>query len=141
MADAVVTNVIANTAEHYVVHLASVSDGTGESAVVKVDKSALVAKDGAEPASLDILKAKWNCDGMAVRLLWDHTTDDLAMVLSGSGEADFSPSGAPRNVLSSSAGLADPRSAGATGDLLLTTSGHTSGDTYNVTLWLHKNPD
>jgi hypothetical protein len=37
------------------------------------------------------------------------------------------------------AGLKDPRSAGGTGDILLTTAGTTSGQTYDITLWLRKN--
>lgn len=141
MADAVAVRVIDNTPDYYVVHCTNVSDGTGEADVVKIDKSTLVAADGAEPASLDILKCKWNCDGMAVRVEWDHTTDDLALALSGVGEVDFTRTGAPQNIISASQGLKDPRSAGGAGDILFTTVGHTSGDTYNVTLWLRKNPD
>ncbi len=139
MADAVATRLIGESATHYVVHLTNISDGTGESAVAKVDKSTLKAADGAEPASLDIEKIKWNCDGMAVKILFDHTTDDLAMALSGNGEVDFSK--APESAGSVKGLLRDPRSAGDTGDILLTTVGHTSGDTYNITMWLRKQSD
>lgn len=141
MADAVATSVIANTPTHYVAHFTNISDGTGESAVVKVDKSALVASDGAEPASLEIEKVVWACDGMAVRIYWDHTTDDLALALSGSGSLDFKGKPGDVSPLSHSKGLQDPRSAGDTGDILFTTSGHAAGDTYNVTLWLRKSAD
>lgn len=136
MSDAAVVNVIGQTAEHYVVHLASVSDGSGEAAVVKVDKSTLVAADGAEPASLDIERIQWNCDGMQARILWDHDTDDLAFVCSGFGELDFR--GRDLDLVPKDCRLKDPRSTGGAGDILLTTSGHTSGDTYNITLWLRK---
>lgn len=139
MADAVAVRTIGQTKHHIVVHLTNISDGTGESAVVKVDKSTLVASDGAEPASLDIDKVVWNCDGMAVRLLWDHTTDDLALALSGSGSVDFRSG--DFDLVPADSRLKDPRSAGDTGDILLTTVGHTSGDTYNITLWLRKLPD
>lgn len=140
MADAVATNVISNTPDYYVVHFTNISDGTGESAVVKVDKSGLLASDGAEPASLDILKIQWNCDGMAVRVLWDHTTDDLALALSGVGSIDFTATGAPQGIIRYTEGIKDPRSAGGAGDILFTTVGHTSGDTYNITMWIRKNP-
>lgn len=140
MADAVTTRVIANTASRYIVHLTSISDGTGESAVVKVDKSTLLATDGAEPASLDIEQVRWNIQGItSVRFLWDHTTDDVALVLSGSGYDDFRvPGGAPERV--NVGALADPRSAGDTGDILLTTQGAAANGTYDITLVLFKNP-
>lgn len=141
MADAVTARVIANTASRYIVHLTNISDGTGEAAVIKADKSTLLATDGAEPASLDIEQVRWNIQGMtSVRILWDHTTDDLALVLSGSGYDDFRvPNGAPERL--NVGALADPRSSGDTGDILLTTNGHVSGGSYDITLVLFKNPN
>jgi hypothetical protein len=139
MADAVTTKVIQQTAHIYVAHFTNISDGTGESAVVKVDKSALTnASDGAEAGSVDIERIAWTCDGMTVRVLWDHDTDDLAFVCSGTGMVDFTHSNDP--VLMNTSGLLDPRSTGGTGDILFTTNGHTAGDTYSITLWLRKNP-
>ena len=139
MADAVKVSVIADTPTHYVVHCTNISDGTGETAVVKVDKSAIaVALDGAEADSLDIDRVVWCCYGMQVRILWDHTTDDLALALSGSGVLNFKGHRGDIDLVTT-AGLKDPRSTGGTGDILFTTSGHSSGDTYNVTLWLRKN--
>lgn len=137
MADAVTTNTITNGYDKLCVHLTNISDGTGESAVVKVDKSTFLARDGAEPASMDIEQIRWNIQGFtSVRLLWDHTTDDVAMLLNGNGYEDFrgDTERAPK-------GLADPRSSGGTGDILLTTAGAVSGATYDITLWLKKSPD
>ena len=139
MADAVAVRVVGQTQQHIVVHLTNASDGTGEAAVIKVDKSTLLAPDGAEPASLDIDKVVWCCDGMQARLLWDHTTDDLALALSGSGSLDFRSG--DLDSVPGNCRLKDPRSAGGAGDILLTTVGHTSGDTYNITLWLRKASD
>lgn len=142
MADAVATRVLVDNKTHYVAHFTNISDGTGESAVVKVDRSAIaVASDGAEAATLTIEKVVWCCDGMAVRVLFDHTTDDLALALSGSGSLDFKGKPGDVDALARLLGLVDPNSAGGTGDVLFTTTGHSSGDTYNVTLWLRKNPD
>lgn len=150
MADAVTTNVIKNSATHYIVHLTNISDGTGESAVIKVDKSALLASDGAEPASLDIDQVRWSVQGFAsVRILWDHTTDDVALVLAGNGYDTFRHISGndvlPVNSFANgstdnSEGLLDPRSAGGTGDILLTTNGGSSSSSYDITLWLRKNP-
>jgi len=141
MADTVAVHKLAETATHYVVHLTNISDGTGEAAVAKVDKSTLLASDGAEPASLDIEKVIWNCDGMAARILWDHTTDSFAFALSGSGAMDFRSGEHGLNTVPAPGLLADPRAAGDTGDILLTTTGHTAGDTYNIILVLRKQPD
>lgn len=140
MADAVTTNVIIQTPTHYIVHLTNISDGTGESAVVKVDKSAIaVATDGAEADSLDIDQVRWAIQGFtSVRILWDHTTDDVALVLCGSGYDDFRGRYGDVNGFSQTSGLKDPRSSGGTGDILLTTNGGSSGATYDITLWLRK---
>lgn len=140
MADAVTSNVVAETATHYVVHLTCISDGTGETGVVKADKSAIaVASDGAEANSLDIEQVRWAVQGFtSVRLLWDHTTDDVAMCLTGSGYEDFRGMGAV-NGLQNLPGLKDPRSTGGTGDILLTSVGAISGATYDITLILRKN--
>lgn len=135
MADAVTSIVLSNGQVYYGIHLTNISDGTGESAVVKVDKSTLLASDGAEPASLDIVSARWAIQGFtSVRILWDHTTDDTALALSGSGYDDFTGFDAD----STPKGLADPRSSGGTGDILLTTAGAAANATYDITLWLKK---
>lgn len=137
MADTVTSSVV-ESFNGLMVHLTGVSDGTGESNVIKVDKSAYLASDGAEPASLDIEQVRWNIQGFTyIKLAWDHTTDDTALVLSGSGYDDFSGNGGD---VTNPKGLPDPRSAGGTGDLLLTSVGATSGDTYDITLWLRKSP-
>lgn len=137
MADAVTNRTISDSADEIIVHLTNISDATGESAVVKIDKSTLTTTDGAEPNSLDILEVRWNIQGFtSVRILWDHTTDDTALVLSGSGYDDFRGSG--YNVALK--GLADPRSSGDTGDILLTTAGAFSGATYDITLRCRKSP-
>ncbi len=138
MADAVTARVVLNTTYRYIVHLTNVSDGTGESAVIKADKSALVAPDGSEPASLDIEWVRWNVQGFtSVRLLWDHDTDDAALVLSGSGYDDFQGRIDPTDY-NEGASVKDPRTAGGTGDILLTTAGNVSGATYDITLGLRK---
>lgn len=126
MADTVDTIVVFSGTRRRVVRLLNLSDGTGETGVIKVDKSALIGPNGKEPTKLVIEKIEYAVDGMSVRLYWDHTTDDEIAVLTGAGFFDWTDSG----------GLVDPGSAGDTGDILLTTVGHTAGDSYNITLWL-----
>lgn len=137
MADTVASHVLLDSPTHYVVHLVGVSDATGEAAVIKADKSTLaLATDGLEADALDIQMARWTIQGYSsIRLLWDHTTDDLAMALAGSGFEDF---GAKVGNFGSLVGLKDPISAGGTGDILLTSVGAVLNATYDITLWLRK---
>jgi len=138
MADAVTTVVVTESPERRVVHLTNISDGTGESAVVKVDISALTAEDGGVPSSLDIEQVRWSIQGFSsVRILWGTTSAVVALALSGSGYDDFRGDG----YTSAKRGLQDPRTATGERDILLTTAGAVSGATYDITLHLRKSPD
>ena len=119
MADAVASNVRISTSRRYKATFVNLSDGTGEAAVAKVDISTLVGA----PTAVKIRKVQWSTSGMDVAILFDHTTDDRVLVLSGQGFLDFGTDG-----------LKDPASAGATGDILFTTIGHTLNDSYSVDL-------
>jgi hypothetical protein len=123
MADAVNTHTLFAGPGRLVVQLTSLSDGTGEAAVQKIDISTLATTDGEVPTSLAIKRVNWSIStGMSVSLLFDATTDDVAMRLTGNGERDYRCYGI----------LKDPKSTGATGDLLLTTHGHAASDTYDI---------
>ncbi len=127
MVDTVNTQVVFSGKLRHVVQLTCVSDGTGESGVVKVDKSSLTGPNGAEPSKFVIEEIEWGIQGFDyVKLDWDHTTDDEAVVLANNGYKDYRPFG----------GLVDPGSAGGTGDLLLTSSGAASGASYDILLHL-----
>lgn len=125
MPDAVTSRVLVSGPRRHVVALTGISDGTGESGVVKIDKSTLKDASGQEPSTLTIQKIQWTMQGYTcIKLAFDHTTDDTAVVIAGDGCLDFAPYG----------GLKDPASAGGTGDLLLTSVGAAAGDTYTVVL-------
>lgn len=124
MADAVTSQTLIDGTEHCVMVLTNVSDGTGEAAVLKVDVSAL---NGA-PSAVKINRVNYSVFGMSVSLLWDATTDVRALALQGDGELDFGHIG----------GLPNNSGTGKTGDLLLTTTGHSLGDTYTVVLEMEK---
>ena len=109
----------------------NVSDGTGESAVTKVDVSALATGlDGSTCTGVSIQKIWWQCIGMKVNILFDATSDVLAMQLgeNQSGHHDYSSFG----------GLTNNAGSGKTGDIQFTTVGHSSGDTYSIVLELRK---
>ena len=65
--------------------------------------------------------------GMGVKLLWDATTDVIAAELPAdySDTLDYSDMSGLPNVAAS---------GGNTGDIQLTTVGHSSGDTYSIVL-------
>lgn len=123
MADTVDTDTLITGGRRHIVHLTNISDGTGESAVVKVDISAL-SVFGRTPTYSAVEQIEFSIQGFSsVRLHWDHTTDDLIAVLpSGNGCIQFWETG----------GKTDPRSTGGTGDVLLTTNGGASGSTYDI---------
>lgn len=128
MSDATTVEYVYNGQRRKVVHLTNISDGTGESAAVKVDLSAITFNNGQVPSYSTVDMIDYNIQGMSsVRLLWDHTTDDeIAVLPAGQGTIDFNAIG----------GKTDPRSTGGTGDILLTTNGQASGGTYDITIYL-----
>jgi hypothetical protein len=129
MADTVRTLTVRNSVAltgRLVVNITNESDGTGESAVAKVDISTFNCRNG-QPATYSVVeRIEYSLNGMAARLHWDHTTDDTIAELAGNGVIDQSIDG----------NRVDPKSSGGTGDILLTTTGHTSGDTYDITLYV-----
>ena len=128
MVDTVDTKVIRYANGRRVVRLTNISDGTGETSVVKVDVSALLNASGAAATVANVWRIEYNIQGFtSVRLHWDAATDDeIAVLPTGSGVIDFTPEG----------GMTDPRSGTPVGDILLTTAGAVSGNTYDITLWV-----
>lgn len=128
MVDTVDSLVVFAGTRRRVVRLTNISDGTGESDVVKVDVSTLVGPDGTAPTYTVIEEIQWSINGFtSVRLEWDATTDDeIAVLGTGNGYFNFKNAG----------GLVDPKSTGTTGDIMLTTAGAVSGATYDITLVL-----
>ena len=125
MADSVTLQTILDGPRNLVMNFTNLSDGTGESAVLKVDVSALAPNQyGQACTSVNIWKVKYDIFGMSVSILWDATADVRALILSGFGEQDYSKvSGIPNNA-----------GAGNTGDILFTTNGASAGDTYSIEL-------
>ena len=60
-------------------------------------------------------KASWSLTGFSIKLVWDSTTDrDLIELSSGWGKVDFTSVG----------GIANNSGAGATGDVMFTSTGY-----------------
>jgi len=132
MADAVASQTIVDGPSFVALKLTNISDGTGESAVTKVDVSALEAdsRTGLSCTDVNIERIWWQCIGMKVRILFDADTDVMAIELgeNQSGNHDYSIFG----------GLVNNAGTGKTGDVKFTTVGASSGDTYTVILYLRK---
>ena len=121
MADAVNSEVIFSGATRYAARFTNISDGTGESKVTKIDISTL---PGA-PTYTAIEELSWDVSGFSnIQLYWDHNTDDIIDIMSGRGARSY------KDI----SYLFDPRSAGGTGDILLSTTGTGSGYTYDLTI-------
>ena len=123
MADVVASQTIIDGQKTAVLKLTNVSDGGGEAAVVKVDVSALTAlPNGTVCTGVVIEKIWWQCIGMKVQLLCIELGENQ------SGHHDYTDFG----------GFPNNAGSGKTGDLLFTTVGHTSADTYTVILYMRK---
>jgi hypothetical protein len=132
MADAVTSTTIVDDDRKAVIQLTNTSDGTGESAVTKIDVSALATRqsDGATCTSCKLAKVSYTTFGMSVKLLWDATTDTICLDLNEnySDQLDFTEFG----------GIQNTSGSGKTGDINLTTTGHASGDSYVIVLTVIK---
>jgi hypothetical protein len=126
MADAVTSVTIYQDAKKAIMKFTNTSDGTGESAVAKVDVSTL----SPAASNVRITKIWYSTAGMSVNILEDASTDVLLFTIGTGvyGYFDFSDFG----------GIPITKAAGYTGDILFTTVGHTAGDTYFIILEVEK---
>jgi hypothetical protein len=132
MADAVTSTTIVDSDRLAVIQFTNTSDGTGESAVTKVDVSALnPSSNGQVCTEVRLAKIVYSTFGMSVKLLWDATTYTICWDLNEdyTTDEDFTEFG----------GIANTAGTGKTGDIKLTTTGASSGDSYVMVLTLIKN--
>ena len=132
MADAVTSTTIVDGERLAVIQLTSTSDGTGESAVTKVDVSALSSSSNGQACTgVKLGKIVYSTFGMSARLLWVADTNTVCWDLNSdyADSEDFTEFG----------GLANTSGSGKTGDINLTTTGAGSGDSYVIVLTLIKN--
>ena len=125
MADAVTSQTIFDGEREAVMKFTYVSDGTGETAVLKVDVSALAASSfGKVCDGVTLERIHASVNGMSVAILWDATTDVPAFIAApGMYTFDFCTLQLPNNA-----------GAGKNGDVLFTTIGATAGATYTIVL-------
>lgn len=129
MADAVTSQTIFDGERVAVMKFTNISDGTGETAVTKVDVSALNPSSFSKACDgVTIEKVHYTIGGMAVSVLWDATTDVPALVLApGQSTFDFTKIQLPNDA-----------GTGKNGDVLFSTIGASAGDTYTIILEMVK---
>jgi len=131
MADAVASQIIFDGTRTAVMKFTNISDGTGESAVLKVDVSALTSYQGQTCTGVNIVNLDAITVGMGVDLLWDASTDVICYTVGADQFVSFD--------FNRFGGLSNNAGAGKTGDLLFTTVGASSGDRYTIVLEMVKN--
>jgi hypothetical protein len=136
MADAVTSALIENGRKNWVYVFTNLSDGTGESNVVKVDGSSagplgifLYGQNFYPTSHIKIREIRYDVKGMALAIIWDATTSQNALVLSQAGWLKFDDVGGIAAVSSTGAVL-----TGATGKIKFTTLGAMPNSGYTVTM-------
>jgi hypothetical protein len=127
MADAVTSQTILDGERLFIAKFTNISDGTGETAALKIDVSTLNPNSFSLACNgVKINKIYGSTHGMQVRILFDATTDQFAWQLPQNSNylMDFSSFG----------GIPNNAGAGKTGDVLFTTSDQTAGDMYSIVL-------
>ena len=127
MADAVASQTILDGERLFIAKYTNISDGTGETAVVKVDVSTLnPSASGNACNGVKINKIWMAVHGMEVRILWDADVNLLAWQATSNGPylMDFSSFG----------GISNNSGTGRNGDIAFSTHDATAGDTYTIIL-------
>lgn len=127
MADAVTSQTILDGERLFIGKFTNLSDGTGETAVVKIDVSTLRPNAAGNACNGVKINRIWSTThGLQVRVLFDATVDAFAWIIPQNSNylMDFSTFG----------GLPSNAGAGVTGDVAFTTQDTSAGDSYAIVL-------
>jgi hypothetical protein len=127
MADAVSSQTILDGERLFIGKFTNISDGTGETGVIKIDVSTLSPNIfGYACNGVKINKVWSSCHGMNLRILFDATVDTFAWSVPQNSNylMDFSSFG----------GIPSNAGAGSTGDVLFTVTDASAGDSYTIVL-------
>lgn len=126
MGDTASVQLVFNGSRRAIYKLTSVSDGSGENAVKKVDLTDLEDSHYGVPSEVLIYSIQYVVYGMAVSLLWEGASSNkVIMTLEGHDRIDFAAQGGLRNDATS-----------PTGNILLTTVGAAANASYTIVLEL-----
>lgn len=136
MADAVTSQTLFDGPRNVVMKFTNLSDGSGESAVKKVDVTALSPNPG---TSLRITRIVFDINtggdsttvgDASLSLLWEASANVVLGVFSGYGDTVEMECGP---------GIVNTKAAGATGSIMFTTNNFVTGCSYTVVLYMKKN--
>lgn len=131
MADAVATQILFDGERTAIMKFTNISDGTGETKVLKVDVSTLIPSSFDRPCDgVTITKVHALTHGLEVDMYWDATTD--VFILSVPQNTMYSMD------LTQFGGLWNNAGAGKNGDVLFSTRDATAGDNYTIILEMVK---
>ena len=130
MADAVTTQTIFEGDKTLVMKFTNISDGTGETNVVKVNVANLAKYQGMPCVAVQIDKVYAMTHGLEVRMFWEATSPQLIMTI-------------PQNVMNIHSydefgGIDNNAGAGKTGNITFTTVDNGAGDMYTIILVMRK---
>jgi len=131
MADAVASQTLLDGERMAIMKFTNLSDGTGESKVIKVDVSTLTSSASGQACDgVTITKIHASTHGLEVQIYWDATTDVFCWCVpqNSTYTMDFEKFG----------GLTNNAGAGKTGDVLFSTADATAGDFYTIVLEMVK---
>ena len=131
MADAVATQTLLDGERMAIMKFTNLSDGTGESKVLKVDVSTLTSSaSGKACDGVTITKIHASTHGLEVQIYWDATTDVFCWCVpqNSTYTMDFEKFG----------GLTNNAGTGVTGDVLFSTADASAGDFYTIVLEMVK---
>jgi len=137
MADAVTSQTILDDGgKNLIMKFTNISDGTGESAVAKIDVSALTSSAiTGQACNRVVLNKIWFSNvGMGFSLYWNATSNMFICQAPKDWTDTWDFTQSSQNL----PGIPNNAGSGINGDLLLTTNDHTSGDTYSVLIWATK---
>lgn len=130
MADAVTSQTIFQGDKQVIMKFTNISDGTGESGVVKVNVANLAKYQGQSCVAVQIDRIYAATNGMEVRMFWEATSPQLIISVPQGvmNTYDFDQFG----------GIDNNAGTGKTGNITFSTVGHSSGDSYTIILVMRK---
>jgi len=112
-----------------IIKITAISDATGETNVIKVNRSELRVPAGTVPSKLVVEKIQYMVHGLTVKIAWSYDSEQVIAYLNGGVAADS----AAGKLCWEMDGLVPATDTGE-GDIVVTTTNASSGDTYDITM-------